>query len=566
MATMTPMLRSEARQTGAQAEELVQRYQALREQRSTFEWDYQDIVRYLLPGHDDIIEQHSVGQSRTDHIFDSHPLLAPQTLAGNMMGTVTNQALQWRRLKFREEALNESQNVNGWLQACDTRILAAYSASTFYQAAHTYYLNLAGFGTAAMYAGIRLGGQGQQHLHFKTLATGSYVIAENADGLVDTLFREVWWTPRQAGQVFKGQVSDQLKEQATKPQQRDMPKRFLHCVYPRHDRNPESYSNKEMPYAEVYLEHDTKFICDESGHLEFPFLVSRWETMSRSPYGFGPGHLALPDVRMLNVLRELHLEQLVLWVKPPLKQLQEGVIGNISMESHAVNIVRQMDALQPLDVTGRPDLVQIDQQDLRRSIDDCFFVNALQALPPPDASNMTAYEVAQRIEQMTRLMGPAFYRLLAEMLQPLEDRVFGLMWRAQALPPPPQEVLLAAQRTGGQIDVEYENPLVRSQRGGELRAIQDMVALGLQIVQTTTSLETLDMLDFDKMYAEAARVSGVPRAYVRDVTDVLKMRQARRQQQAQQQQMQQQNEHMQSLGRVAPLVSAVQQGQGAQAA
>ena len=163
-------------------------------------------------------------------------------------------------------------------------------------------------------------------------------------------------------------------------------------------------------------------------------------------------------------------------------------------------------------------------------------------------------------------MGPAFYRLLAEFLQPLEDRVFGLMWRAQALPPPPREVLLAAQQTGGQVDVIYENPLVRSQRGTELRAIQDMVALGLQIVQTTTSLDTLDMLDYDKMYAEAARVAGVPRAYIRDTVDVMKLRQARQQQQAQQQQMQQQNERMQAMGKVAPLVGAMQQGQGQKAA
>src|SRR5262249_53375348 len=150
---------------------------------------------------------------------------------------------------------------------------------------------------------------------------------------------------------------------------------------------------------------------------------------------------------------------------PPLKVMQEGVIGTISMDSYALNVVRQMDALQVLDVTGRPDLVQLDQADLRRAIDDCFFVNALQTLPPPEAGNMTAYEVAQRIELMTRRMGPVFYRLLAEFLNPLEDRVFGIAWRAGALPPPPMEVLQAAQRAQGQLDVEYFGPLARSQRG-----------------------------------------------------------------------------------------------------
>jgi hypothetical protein len=562
MATTFPLLRSETRQSAEHAQDLVRRYEALKQQRSAWEFDWQDIVRFLLPGHDDILELHDPGQSRTEHIMDSRPLLAPQTLAGKIMGTVTNQAVEWRRLKFRDEALNESQNANGFLRACDTRILAAYSASNFYQAAHTYYMNLSGFGTAAMYAGTRLAGEGR-HLHFRTLPTGSYVIAENSDGLVDTLCRDLWWSPRQAVQQFAGHVSPDVHAQADRPGEQDKPKKFLHCVYPREGRDRERYDNTNMPFASVYLEADTKFVNEESGYEEFPFLVSRWETMSRSAYGFGPGHLALPDVRMLNVLRELHLQQLVLWVQPPLKMLQEGVIGNISMESRAVNVVRQMDALAPLDLTGRPDLVQIDQASLYRSIEDCFYVNALQALPPPDASNMTAYEVAQRIEQMTQLMGPAFYRLLAELLNPLEDRTFGLLWRAGALPQVPREVLLAVEKTGGQLDVVYENPLVRSQRGNELRAIEDIETLAARMVETRGNRDVLDNIDDDLMFTDAARVAGVPRAFIRDVANVLHMRRVRKQQEQAMQQAQMQNERMQSMGRVAPLVSAMQQGQAA---
>jgi hypothetical protein len=346
----------------------------------------------------------------------------------------------------------------------------------------------------------------------------------------------------------------------------DVLKCFLHCVYPRATRDREKWDNKNMPYAGVYLEKDTKFVNDETGYQEFPYLVSRWETMSTAPYGFGPGHLALPDVRMLNTLRELHLQQLALWVQPPLKVLTEGVIGNISLESRALNVVRQMDALQPLDLTGRPDLVQIDQADLRRSIEDTFYVNALQALPPPDASNMTAYEVAQRIEMMTRTMGPVFYRLLAEFLTPLEDRVFGLQWRAGALPPPPREVLLAAARTGGQLDVDYDGPLARSQRGDEVRAIGDLIGAAGRVVQVTQSLEVLDNFEWDQLIRALAERQGVPRAYIRDVNAMTRLRYARSQQQAALQQAQLQNESMASLGRVAPLVSAMQQGPLAQAA
>lgn len=545
-------------------EDLVQRYGALKTQRALWEFDWQDQVRYLLPGADDILEIRSLGQSRTEYIYDSQPLLAPQSLAANMQGAVTNPAIQWFRLRFRLGALHGMQHVNQWLEVCDHTMLAAYNQSNFYQAAHTYYLNLGTFGTAAMLVQARYSSQGGA-LTFRTLPTGSYCLAENADGRVDTLYREVWLTPRQAVQLFEGQVSEAVQTAAAKPGEMDTPRCFVHAVLPRVGRDPRKVDNQNMPYASLYFEADTKFLNEESGYQEFPYVVSRWETMSRSPYGFGPGHMALPDVRMLNTLRELNLQQLTLWVQPPLKALQEGIIGNISLESRAVNVVRQMDALMPLDVTGRPDLVQLNQEDLRKSIQDCFFVNALQALPPPDAGTMTAYEVAQRIEQMQRLMGPAFSRLLAEMLDPLADRVFGLLFRARALPPPPLEVLVASQQEQGQLDIEYEGPLARAQRGADQRAIQEVIALGGQISSVQGHLEVLDNIDWDAAYRQAVEIAGAPRGMVRDVVEVLKMRTARAQAHQQMQLAAEQRATLQALGQAAPMVREVRAGQPGEA-
>lgn len=563
-ATMFPLLRSLQRTQAERAQDLVTRYNALKQQRMLYDFDYQDIVRYLVPGADDVMELHEPGQSRTQYVFDSHPLRAPQILAANMMGTVTNQSMEWRRLKFRDEALNESQDVSAWLKACDKRIMAAYASSNFYQACHTFYMNLGGFGTAAMYSGLMDTHFGKS-LHFKTLPTGSYVIAENAFGIVDTLIKELWLTPRQAIQRFRGNVSDTMRQMADKPGTMDTPKKFLYGVCPRTDRDHQSYDKTNMPFESLCVEFDSKYCNEEDGFHEFPYLVARWDTLNKSPYGFGPGHLSLPDVRMLNNLRELNLQQLTLWVQPAFKVLREGVLGNISLESLALNVVTQMDALQPLDTTGRPDLVQLDQADLRRSIEDAFYVNALQALPPPDAANMTAYEVSQRIDIMTRTMGPVFYRLLAEFLTPNEDRTFGTMWREDAFPDPPFEVLQAAGRNQGQLDVEYSGPLARSQRGEEIRSLQDYMRLTATAVQTQQNLEAVDLFDWDGALRDAAEVLGV-QAFRKDFADVLRMREARARQQQQMQQAQMENERMAAIGRVAPVMGQVSQGQMTQQA
>lgn len=555
-----PVMPSVQRSQHAKAEEDCQRYERMKQVRQPYEPDWQDICRYLVPGADDILEQREPGDSRTQYIFDSHPLLAPKSLASHMDSGATNSAWQWFELAFRGQALQDSQPVNQWLEFCSQDMAAAYGASSFYQAAYTYYLNLGAFGTAAMWAGTRLRSDGR-YLHFKTLPTGSYCIAEDADGLVDTLYRELWLTPRQAVQLFGGQVSAEMQRYARSAVEQDKERCFLHCVYPRTERNPRRADTRNLPYAGVYLEKDTRFVNEETGYHEFPYLVSRWETLSRAPYGFGPGHLALPDVRMLNKMRELHVTQLALWVRPPLKALREGVLGAISLESNAVNVLTQMDALAPLDLTGRPDLVQIDQEQLRRSIDDCFMVNALQALPPPQATDMTAYEVGVRISMMQQIMGPAFSRILYEFLDPLIDHTFGQRLRMGAFPPVPREVLLAARETGGQIDVVYEGPMARAQRQADAQAFDQAVILGERLVAMQQSLAVLDNVDWDAGFKDAVRIKGLPRSLIVPMADVQRKRQMQAAQAQQMQQAAEMRENLTAVGKIAPIAQQMQNGQ-----
>jgi hypothetical protein len=345
----------------------------------------------------------------------------------------------------------------------------------------------------------------------------------------------------------------------------DMPKRFVHAVYPRGDVQAGKLGSQNMPYVERYLELDTQHICGRGGYEEFPFLVSRWEVVGDGPWGFGPGHMALPDVRTINTLRELMLLQLQLWVQPPLTALEEAVVGNISLESLAVNVITRENALKPLDLTGRPDLVKIEEETLRQSIRGLFFADALAGLPPPDATTMTAFEVAQRIEQMQRLMGPAFTRLLSEMLDPLADRVFGILWRADVFPPVPREVVLAAQRNQGQLDVEYEGPLARAQRGSEVKAVSESLAVAGQIVGLTQNMAVLDNIDIDLAWRVVAEANGTPRHLIRDTAQVEMIRRAREEQQALLAQQAAQAQQAQNLGAAAPMVKAVNE-MGAMAA
>jgi hypothetical protein len=57
-----------------------------------------------------------------------------------------------------------------------------------------------------------------------------------------------------------------------------------------------------------------------------------------------------------------------------------------------------------------------------------------------------------------RLLGSVLGRIESELLSPLIDRTFGLMYRAGMFLPPPPEL------EGGQIDIRFESPLAQQQR------------------------------------------------------------------------------------------------------
>ena len=87
---------------------------------------------------------------------------------------------------------------------------------------------------------------------------------------------------------------------------------------------------------------------------------------------------------------------------------------------------------------GRPDLGFDLVQDVRARVREIFFVDQLQLNEGPE---MTATEVIQRTEEKMRLMGPVVGRTQTELLGPMLQRVFGLLYRAGKLPPPPPHML-----------------------------------------------------------------------------------------------------------------------------
>jgi len=180
---------------------------------------------------------------------------------------------------------------------------------------------------------------------------------------------------------------------------------------------------------------------------------------------------------------------------------------------------------------------------LTESIRKAFYADQLELKESPQ---MTATEVNVRYELMQRLLGPTFGRLKTDLLDPIVERAFNIMYRAGKLPEIPEGL------GDAELDVNYTGPLARSQKYEESTAIQQYVMLTAQIADIYP--DALDIIDVDGAMRTMALLQGVPAKALKSKTEVEELREARKQQQEaamQTQQAQEAGAAMQSVGQGA---------------
>src|SRR5207344_3451052 len=107
-------------------------------------------------------------------------------------------------------------------------------------------------------------------------------------------------------------------------------------------------------------------------------------------------------------------------------------------------------------------------QQLDNAIRTTMFVDQVQFVGD---FKMTATEVIQRQTERMRLLGPVLGRLENEFLNPLIERVFGIMNRNRAFERPPEAVENADMR------IEYSSPLARAQKSQIAQGFQQVIGI-----------------------------------------------------------------------------------------
>ena len=526
---------------------LAKRLSKLEDERGQWEYHWQELATYILPRKADINTKRTAGDKRMELVFDGTAIHAAEMLSASLHGMLTNPYSPWFDLRYRQDEMNRDDEAKEYLEAVTDLLHKAFQRSNFSEQIHELYMDLVVFCTSVCF----IEADDDLDIRFSTRHIKECFLVENNLGRVDTVYRKFDMPVRAAAQQFgEENIGEKWQRKLKKDPHSDVT--IVHCVMPRTDRDADKLDAKNMPFASVYFDPDQKIVLGEGGYREMPYLTPRFLKSSfEKGFGRSPSMTALPDVKMINRMSEVTIKAAQKQIDPPLMVPDDGFILPVRTKPGGLNFYRSgtRDRIEPLQIAANNPLGLNIEEQRRQAIRAAYYVDQLVLGTGPQ---MTATEVVQRTEEKMRLLGPVLGRLQAELLQPMIDRVFAIMVRRNAFPPPPD--ILADM----DIEVEYVSPLARAQRQTDLQAILRM----FEILSPAASIDptVFDHIDMDGMVRHLLSVLHVPARVSEGEAGVMQKRSERAEQQQAQAQQMEAMQTAEALGAAAPAMKVLQQG------
>ncbi len=507
-------------------------------ERANVESVWAELAEFILPSQNSrFFDSTDKGTKKDLRKFDSTAVICNRDLASAMHSTITNPAMKWSKLRFKETELNDDDAGSLWLDEATDAIHDMLNDSNFDSQIGQSYQSLCGLGTMVLFH-EEPAPEKNKLSNFIAWHVAEIAYAENDMGNVDTIYRKFNLTLKQAKEKFGDKIGDDIVEKCRTSPLEEI--EFYHCIYPREDyRENKSTMGKapanKRPFASCYVMTKGAKLVLEEGYYEFPVYCGRWSKLPGENYGYGPGHVARPDVRTLNKLREEGLKALAKAVNPPIIATQNNIIS-ADFRPGKITVVRDGEKLREFITGTNFNAVKMETEELKGSIKSAFYIDKLLLPPRTETGEMTAYEISQRLEQMQTILGPVLSRLNAEFLTPFIMRCLKILIRNQKIKPLPASLVekMQAQGEGNKeidLDVMFVNSLARSQQLGELRNVQTFIQEMMGMAQLDPSV--LDKVDFDAVADYSAKIRGIPEKMIRSDEAV----KATRDQRAQQQEM-----------------------------
>lgn len=410
-------------------------------------------------------------------------------------------------------------------------------------------------------------------------------IDEGPDGNIDTIFSEISMSVRNAVKVYGYEnLSARVRKDFDNGDIENKVK-ILHVIEPRLERDKSKKGVKDMPIASIHIEVDTRKILKESGMEEMPVFIGRFSKVPGEIYGRSPAMVAMADILEINAVREAISIATEKQLDPPMAVYDDGALGAgaIDTSAGAINVFSVTGRLnagkpiEPLYTVGELQSSYTHIDTLKETINNHFYLDRL--LDFNNETRMTLGEAQLRNALRGQSLGAFYARQENEVITPMIERTFNILLKLgrlgviqgskeeveqlkRGMQPVyiPEELVQRMMNGEDFYEITYLSPAKRTMQSEELRGIIETANFAVQVAPA--SPEIIDNIDFDKLIARVAKLSGAPMELIKDSDTVKKIREARAKQQAEIAKMEQARQQSE-IGRNVAQMNAMQKQEAA---
>lgn len=527
---------------------MISHFERLKDGRNQWDNHWQEISDHALARRDFTVGREP-GRTRTARIYDSTSMDANNLLAAALHALLTNPSTRWFDLKFANEEANEDEDAILWLDDTKRRISNAFSrpGSGFTTNIAEVYKDITGFGS-----GVLMVTDSTMGPTFSSRPLAETYVDVDFTGRVGVVYRRFSMKAWQAVEQF-GDRAVYAKKKVEKDVLAET--EWLHLVRKRGDVLPGNIDSSGMEWESIYISMDDHKPASEGGFHENPYLVGRWAVDTGELYGRGPGNDSLPEQKMLNAMWRSYIRNLEKAADPPVLVDDDGVMPGSQLRiTPSAQIVVRNDgsrAREPVRYLENRARLELEFQTIEsraKKVEKAYHSEIIQAFQDP---RMTATQVLELARLAQRQLSPVLGRMQVEILEPMIERVYGIMSRKNLLLAPPSSI------EGADLKIEYVSPVARAQKQSDAQAILDSFAAAAALAEVDPGV--MDNVDLDAAIRTVFEGNGVPLKVLRTSSEVVKIRRVQAEAMQRDREMQQEQAAGETVAKLLPGIAKLQE-------
>ncbi len=482
-------------------DKILRRYDDAKSRRTKYNSLMEEAGFYAWPNAQDMVRNanQTEGLLRTTELYDSTALMAAYRMTSGIFTYLMPVGAKWFEFVAQLHNLNQNPEMQEWLSTATALVHKEIWRSNFQREMFITIRSMIVFGTGV----ISVEKVGDE-IVFKSHHIGFMFFDNNSRGEIDTVYRQIFYTARQAAQEFGEENLSSSVKKALLAGNHEEKSEYVHCVAPNADFDSSKFSSTSKRVKSVYINIEDKTIIKRGGFDELPYFVARFSLAPQEIMGRGPAIEYLPEIKMLNRMKRTFIEASEKAVNPPLMVEDDGVIGQPVTSANGMIYVRAGAQFpQALDTGTNVALNAEVIRDQQQVVKDGFF-NSLFRTFEGLRNISSATESIMRKEDDLSLVSPAITSLQKEIFNLIIIRVLNLSIKAKRIPEPPVSF---------DFDIVYQGRLALAMSNVQTNAMEATLAKWQPYAQITN---VLDNVDFDTSFRTSWLNSGAPAEGLKD--------------------------------------------------